>query len=40
LKKVVENSSFKKMCAFIKKLNDHYNFLVTIMEENKTHEKI
>jgi len=33
LKKVVENSSFKKMCAFIKKWNDHYNFSVTIMEE-------
>jgi len=33
LKKVVENSSFKKW-------NDHYNFFVTIMEENKTHEKI
>ena len=30
----------KKMSAFIKKWNDHYNFLVTIMEENKINEKI
>jgi len=28
------------MCAFIKKWNDHYNFSVTIMEENKNNENI
>lgn len=27
------------MCAFIKKWNDHYSFLVTIMEENKSMKK-
>jgi len=28
------------MCAFIKKWNGHYNFLVVILEENKNNEKI
>jgi len=40
LKKSVKNPSFKKMCVFKKKWNDHYNFLVTIIKENKINEKI